>query len=383
MPKKVRSILNLHLEGRMAKRSQQRLTSKDYPAKLKVRFDFTLDDNDFEEFTRGYVPPNTSYDTQKCVKLFIDWRSARNALFPDNLVPDDILASENKGEICIWLCKFVTEVRKKDEQPYPPKTLQHYLLGIQRHIRQSTKCPINLLTDSEFIQLRNLLDALYRKLHAAGVGTSTKRTPVLTADDEDKLWSSKVLDPDTPQGLLNCVFFLNGKNFCLRGGSEHRDLKMSQLAREVVTLDGKPLVRYMYTEYVSKNHAGGLKQIRQDNKTVHQYESEDMSRCHVLILDKYISKLPKEAKAKGTFYMKPKAAVPQDPHSPWFYAIPVGHNTLAEMMKKLSSQGKLDQEFTNHSLRAYGVTKLYNSNVPEKIIMERSGHRSLEGVRKY
>ena len=158
---------------------------------------------------------------------------------------------------------------------------------------------------------------------------------------------------------------------------------MSQLAREVVTLDGKPLVRYTYTEYVFKNHAGGLKQIRQDNKTVHQYESEDMSRCHVLILDKYISKLPKEAKAKGTFYMKPKAAVPQDPHSPWFYAVPVGCNTLAEMMKKLLSQGKLEQEFTNHSLRAYGLTKLYNSNVPEKIIMERSGHRSLEGVRKY
>ena len=118
MPKKGRSILNLHLEGIMAKRSQQRLTSKDYPAKSKVRFDFTLDDNDFEEFTRGYVPPNTSYDTQKCVKLFIDWRSARNALFPDNLVPDDILVSENKEEICKWLCKFMTDVRKKDGQPY-------------------------------------------------------------------------------------------------------------------------------------------------------------------------------------------------------------------------------------------------------------------------
>ena len=366
----------------MAKRSQQQLT-KDFPAKSKARFNFTVDDNDFEEFTRGYMPQNTAYDTQKCVKLFTEWSSVRNACFPETPVPDGILTSPNKEEICKWLCKFATEVRKKDGQPYPPKTIHHYLLGIQRHIRQSTKRPINFLTDSEFLQLRNLLDVLYRKLHAAGIGTSVKRTPVLTTDDEDRLWTSKVLDPDTPQGLLNCVFFLNGKNFCLRGGSEHRDLKLSQLTREVVKLDGKTLVRYTYTEYVSKNRAGGLKQIRQDNKTVHQYESDNVERCHVLILDKYISKLPKEAKAKDIFYVRPKAKAPQDPLSPWYNAVPVGHNTLAEMMKKLSAQGKLGQDFTNHSLRAYGVTKLFSSNVPEKVIMERSGHQSLEGVRKY
>ena len=79
-------------------------------------------------------------------------------------------------------------------------------MGIQRHIRQITKSPINLLSDAEFLQLRNLLDTLYRKLHQAGVGTSTKRTPVLSPEDEDKLWASKVLNPETPQGLLNCFF---------------------------------------------------------------------------------------------------------------------------------------------------------------------------------
>ena len=70
-----------------------------------------------------------------------------------------------------------------------------------------------------------------------------------------------------PQGLLNCVFFLNGKNFCLRRGAEHRDLKISQLKRSVVKLTGKHAVRYTYTEHVSKNRAGGLKQIKQANKT--------------------------------------------------------------------------------------------------------------------
>ena len=74
---------------------------------------------------------------------------------------------------------------------------------------------------------------------------------------------------------MNCVFFLNGMNFCLCGGAEHRDLKISQLQQEYVKCKGKCLVRYTYTEFVSKNRAGRLKQIKQSNKVVHQYESEN------------------------------------------------------------------------------------------------------------
>ena len=38
---------------------------------------------------------------------------------------------------------------------------------------------------------------------------------------------------------------------------------------------------------------------------------------------------------------------------------------------------------TNHSLRATGATQLYESGVPEKVIQERTGHRSLEALRVY
>ena len=179
-----------------------------------------MEDDKFEDYTQGYVPPNTTYNTQKCVKLFTEWAEARNECFQENQVPRDILSSTNKKEFCRWLCHFAAGVSK---------TIHHYLMDIQRHIRQITKLPINLLSDTEFLQLRNLLDTLYRKLHQAGVGTFTKRTPVLSPGDEDKRWALKLINPETPQGLLNCVLFLNGKNFCLRGCSEHHDLKLSQL----------------------------------------------------------------------------------------------------------------------------------------------------------
>ena len=38
---------------------------------------------------------------------------------------------------------------------------------------------------------------------------------------------------------------------------------------------------------------------------------------------------------------------------------------------------------TNHSLRATAATRLYEAGIDEQLVMERTGHRSLEGVRSY
>ena len=100
------------------------------------------------------------------------------------------------------------------------------------------------------------------------------------------------------------------------------------------------------------------------------------------LLDKYISKLPPDAKKNDVFYLKPKANTPHDPMAP-FLNVPVGRNTLAGMMKTMALEGSLDNTVTNHSLRAYGVTKMFQCQVPKKLIMEHSGYRSLQGLRQY
>ena len=40
-------------------------------------------------------------------------------------------------------------------------------------------------------------------------------------------------------------------------------------------------------------------------------------------------------------------------------------------------------EVTNHSIRTYGTTKMLQAKVPEKLIQQCTGHRSLEGLRHY
>ena len=71
-----------------------------------------------------------------------------------------------------------------------------------------------------------------------------------------------------------------------------------------------------------------------------------------------------------------------DPSAPWFYASSVEEHKLGGMVKdmftKIGISGK-----SNHSLRVTGANILFQANVPEKIIQEHTGHRSVKVLRLY
>ena len=51
---------------------------------------------------------------------------------------------------------------------------------------------------------------------------------------------------------------------------------------------------------------------------------------------------------------------------------------VKNMFTRIGISGK-----TNHSLRASGATEMFRAGVPEKIIQECTGHRSLKALRLY
>ena len=67
----------------------------------------------------------------------------------------------------------------------------------------------------------------------------------------------------------------------------------------------------------------------------------------------------------------------------WFERSPIAHNLLQNRFKELCKQAGLVGNFSNHSIRATAVTRMYQSGLTEKLIMKRSGHRSTDGVRAY
>ena len=161
--------------------------------------------------------------------------------------------------------------------------------------------------------------SLIQKLREAGVGTEVKHASIVSKDEANVLREQGVLGIDTPKSLLRAVFYYNGKNFCLQEGKEHCCLKLSQIVRH---MDPD---HYVYTENGSKNRSGGLWQLRVENKVVPIYAVEELGvRCHVRILDEYISKLPPRAFEMDCFYMKPLTIGEQS--KPWYAAQPCGEN---------------------------------------------------------
>ena len=226
-----------------------------------------------------------------------------------------------------------------------------------------------------FRDLHFTMDLLYRQLRAEGVGAEKHSAEPFTEGDENKLWELGIMGAHSPTSLLRAVFFYNVKNICLRGGEEHRNLKLSQLKRTQK--------RYMYTENVSKNRQGGISQLKLKSKSVKILENHDIGdRCHCTLLDLYISKLPAEAKSMDLFYAWSLEHAKRDDNV-WYYKQPIGRNKLSKMVRKMCTLAKIPGHHTSHSLYATGATALYTAGVPEKIIQERTGHQSIECLRMY
>ena len=272
------------------------------------------------------------------------------------------------------------EARKVNGDSYPPSTVHQLLCALLRHMRSTNPgCP-NFLNkqDSRFRPLQGTLDSFLHSLDSEGVGVQIKHAEIITRDDEAKLWSSDAMGLSSSRSLQNASFFVVGKFFALRGGVEHRKLKLSQLKRKT-----NP-DQYIYYENVAKNRNGSFKQLHVKGKVVPLYSCpEAEERCPVNILDNYIQKRPQYAKENDIFYVRPLPTTLTNPTDPWYAKVPVGRDTLNKKFKIMCEQAAIKGKKTNHSLRATGVTQLYESGVPEKVIQERTGHRSLEALRVY
>ena len=341
----------------------------------ETRFRKPISDADIASAQESSVPKATEKQTEWSIKLWKSWSSNRKSLgaeFPDR--PPHLLSLEALNQ---WLCKFILEVRRKDGKEYPPITLYQIACGILRHVRKYAPS-VNFFANPEFAQFKLVLDGEMKKLRAKGLGTSVKRAEPIRREEEDALWENGVLGKGSPQALLDTMVYMCGMFFALRSGKEHRDLQFNQL--KLTKKDGIKCLRY--TENVSKNNPGGLKQRKLEPKIVEHYENlENPDRCFIKLYECYLMHCPIESERKKlSFYLtplkKPKTNV-------WYSSVPVGHNTLAKTVGRICAAAGIEGFKTNHSLRVTTATRLFQAGVEEQLIMKRTGHRSVDGIRLY
>ena len=216
-----------------------------------------------------------------------------------------------------------------------------------------------------------------KRLQSQGVGSKKRQAEVLTEAEENLLWKEGFLGATSPQTLLDAIVFYNGLYFALRSGREHRQLRSNPCQIEVIERPGqRPYLRY--TEDVSKNHPGGLKGRKQPTKVVNHHSNDtNPERCFVALFKKYRELCPPDVEA---FHLKPSL---EPSETCWYTRKPLGHNILSGTVSSICKLAGIQGFKTNHSLRATATSRLYQSGVDEQLVMERTGHRSVEGVRSY
>ena len=202
---------------------------------------------------------------------------------------------------------------------------------------------------SPFQPSRNSIVSCCKTLRKEGIGCEAKHAETISKEEESRLWDKGVLNVTSPKGLLRAVFYYN---FCLHGGSEHRDLKLSQFMR----LDG----HYLYTENSSKTtrvdcHSYGLRTSMLPSLEMRMLVRDVTSSY---ILDTYISKLPEEVKQNDFFYAR--SLMKPHPDELWYATVPVGKNMLSTIDQEHVLRGKYsrpqDQLFSpsNRCIRTFG-----------------------------
>ena len=172
--------------------------------------------------------------------------------------------------------------------------------------------------------------------------------------------------------MQNNVLFDVISQFGRRGREGLRNLKKNSF---IVLHDAKnrKYVKMAFNEADKTHH--GL-DSREKNKEPRMYENPD-KHCPVASFEKYISKLNPEC---PDFFQKPLQKIKNDI---WYAAKPVGVNTLSSFMTRISKEAGLSRIYTNHCIRAYISTKLYESGFSNRAIMSVTGHRHENSLTSY
>ena len=350
----------------------------------EARFASPKSAHQVETVRKSAIPRKTRRNTEWAERTWYSWANYRaGKMSPEELKKgcklDANFASMSIEAMNYWLSKFILEVRSSNSKEYSPDSLYQLCCGLHRSLKDNNRNEINIFADNEFAEFRGVLDGQLKTLNRTGKYIEKKRASVITIEMEERLWANGLLGDHSPKVLVNTLVYLIGLYFALRSGEEHRRLRYNPSQINVVNEEGKaPYI--VYNEDISKTNQGGLKSRKLvPKRVIHHSNVQNPQRCLVRLFIKYSQLCPKN-RPDGALYLTPLKSPTQNC---WFSHVPIGHNKLADTVPCLMREAGIQGYFTNHSLRATATTRLYDAQVDEASIMERTGHRSLTGVRTY
>ena len=202
--------------------------------------------------------------------------------------------------------------------------------------------------------------------HLQGIVNKKPDKQAVTEEEEERMWESGQFGTSSAKSLINTVYFYNGKLFGLRA-AEHRSLRLRD-----ITIGSNFL---HFRENISKTFHGGIKDLKKKPKDIkhfcHKEGEEGHEHCLIVIYSKYYDMAVNLGTSvrENAFYFHPhstKLALKKSV---------IGIHSLNKILPSLCEAIGAPRK-TAHCLRVTCASSLFQNNVEEKLIRERTGHVS-------
>jgi hypothetical protein len=243
---------------------------------------------------------------------------------------------------------------------------------MRQHIRNYLVKEVNLdiVYDVRLKKQRDVFANYLRQLKANGKG-AVRHFQDISKEDMTKV--VEVLDQDNPQQLQMLAWWYVQLFFCKRGIENTAEMQKCDINFDSV---GGRTIAKLGRNWASKNH----QEVDEDMESGGLIsEIKDHPKCPIHILRKYISKLNPTNEA---LWQRPKENFKTEDDS-WYINARLGHNSIANMMKKISAQCSLSKIYTNHSVRVSSCTLLGAHGFTDIDITAVSKHKSLDSLAIY
>ena len=275
------------------------------------------------------------------------------------------------------LSKFYLSIRKNGGGFYKKTTYLSIRAALDRHLKSAPHNKAFSICDSQlFNEANKTLNSYLKHLSSSGQIAGTVHKKPLTGELIQTLYEKGQLGDATtqdPRVLLQTSWFFISLYFGKRGRENQSAMKKSML-RLMKNTDGEYFELNKSepgTVLTSKNHTGGLEGT-EDHSDGKIFSQPGSARCPVQVNKTFLSYLNPDINA---LFQRPKEVSREfNPKSciVWYDARKLGHNSLENMLKNMTTNAEISPYLTKHSLRATTVTVLSSLKTSRHAIKRRS-----------
>ena len=288
------------------------------------------------------------------------------------------LEALNKNELNSLLCTFLIDANKTNGESYETTTVHCMFSILNRFFKDNSMG--DLEEDTEFQGARDVKRAKLKLLKTEGKGKRPNHATALTKEEEELLYSTGQLGLDNPDSLQRTVWWQTTLLFGHRGRNESRQMKWGdvKLDRDA---SGREFLEFSErsTKTRDGNAGGGSRAFAPK-----AFECpENPSRCPVRAYKEFARRRPAEMMGEDSpFYLainhrrRAEDAV-------WYARVPLGKNTLGNMLKIACQRAGIAGQKTNHSARKTCVKRALETGCPREFVAQLTGHKNVNSLENY